>query len=65
MEVLKKKMECYIQITNEEAARMILEGSFDELWIMDTKDIVKCSTCLIRLEELPELVFFTKGKIEI
>ncbi|MBC2238340.1 hypothetical protein [Listeria innocua] len=53
-------MESYVQITNEAAAEMILDGSFDELWIMDAKDIVKCSTCLIRLEELPEFKFFVR-----
>ncbi|EIA6398385.1 hypothetical protein K7S64_002141 [Listeria monocytogenes] len=57
-------MERYSQISNEAAARMILNGSFGKLWVKDSKDVVKCSTCLIRLEELPELVFFVKEQIE-
>lgn len=57
-------MERYSQISNEAAARMILKGNFGKLWVKDSKNVVKCSTCLIRLEELPGLVFFVKEQIE-
>ncbi|EKZ4625919.1 hypothetical protein QQ060_001486 [Listeria monocytogenes] len=53
-------MESYIQITNEAAAKMILNGDYKELWFKSDKDIVKCSLRIIRLEKLPELTFFVR-----
>ncbi|EIN8848893.1 hypothetical protein LO935_002672 [Listeria monocytogenes] len=53
-------MESYIQITNEAAAKMIVNGDYKELWFKSDKDIVKCSLRIIRLEKLPELTFFVR-----
>ncbi|ELB8840181.1 hypothetical protein RG769_001696 [Listeria monocytogenes] len=55
-------MERYIQITNEAAAQMILEGNYNNLWFKNGYDIGKCTDYVIYLKQLRHLKFFVKIK---
>ncbi|HDU3224676.1 TPA: hypothetical protein RFK34_001704 [Listeria monocytogenes] len=53
-------MERYIQITNEAAAQMILEGNYNNLWFKNGYDIGKCTDYVIHLKQLRHAKFFVK-----
>ncbi|EAF1830675.1 hypothetical protein M4G89_002791 [Listeria monocytogenes] len=55
-------MERYIQITNDAAVKMILNGDYKELWFERDGNIVMCDGHLLYAHGLPEFKFFVKIK---
>ncbi|EPM3047892.1 hypothetical protein ACTKQT_002551 [Listeria monocytogenes] len=53
-------MESYIQITNEAAVKMILNGDYNELWFEKDGDIVTCEDRLLDVHALPKFKFFVR-----
>ncbi|MBC1548815.1 hypothetical protein HCJ28_02525 [Listeria sp. FSL L7-1434] len=53
-------MESYIQITNEAAVKMIVNGHCDELWVEKNGDIVRCDGRFLYVHEIPGLKFFVR-----
>lgn len=53
-------MESYVQITNEAAAKMILNGDYKELWYEKCGNIVRCKNSYLYVHALPELTFFVR-----
>ncbi|ENH9561943.1 hypothetical protein ABW287_000496 [Listeria monocytogenes] len=53
-------MERYVQITNEAATEMILNGDYKELWFERDGDIVMCDGRLLYVHALPEFKFFVR-----
>ncbi|HEL9509268.1 TPA: hypothetical protein U0J09_002930 [Listeria monocytogenes] len=53
-------MESYIQITNESAIKMILEGRYNELWYKKNGSILPCKEYRLNLEKAPTYKFFRK-----
>lgn len=53
-------MESYVQIENEAAVKMILDGNYNELWFKNDGDIVKCKKRNLYVHALPDFKFFVK-----
>ncbi|MBC2196293.1 hypothetical protein [Listeria booriae] len=54
-------MESYVQISNEAASKMIIGGSYKDLYFKtENENIVKCSQVAIDIERLGSVKFFIK-----
>ncbi|WP_176744221.1 hypothetical protein [Listeria monocytogenes] len=53
-------MESYVQITNEAAAELILNGDYKELWYEKGGNILSCKNSYLYIHALPEFKFFVR-----
>ncbi|ATL51238.1 TPA_asm: hypothetical protein GZO62_01435 [Listeria monocytogenes] len=58
-------MESYVQITNESAIKMILEGRYNELWYECNTRILPCKEYRLELKKVPTYKFFVKSSVTL